>query len=503
MATMTQADIDAIRNGQGAFQSGQADAFVIGSDIFANNPSLMGRYYSRNRQKMTTLQKMRMFFPGRLSTSPSSSPIIGHYEGIDMRNTVTISAITAGSAANEAVLTIDPADVYTETPYGAPAPVTRTRPRIKDTIQVTAGGPLYVVIAKSANQQQITIKSFDSAAPSAEITPGTTVVVGAPIKSEGTDQIAPLRKLRARYENGFWISPETDVVTGSHLTSRGDARMLEDGRIYLEGIKDAEFRSEANKSDVWLFGQQVATGNSIGMYSEPLGENTYLTGTQGLLDYAEMLGETIEVDPAGMTFDDFYGLVNVYHDLGINVETLMMFLGSNLNAKVEAAWSTRIDYSWVIGVSDQYVPQDARSYWGTSEDQIRGAFVNLGINGAVIDNVKFLKTSVPEFNDGRARGAIGYKDWGVIAPFGYAPTLDGPEIPMMGYQYRGVSGYSRENEVWVKTGAGNSSILTGTTFANLYKTSQWDAAQFFLRWEIAPEFAGGDQYIVLQPATGS
>lgn len=503
MATMSQSDIDLIKQGQGAFQSGQADAFVIASDIFANNPSLMGRYYARNRQKMTTLQKLRMFYPGRISTSPSSSPIIGHYEGIDMRNTFTISAIAAGSSTKQAVLTIDPSDRYIETPDGAPAAVTRTRPRVKDTIKVVAGGDTYVVVAKSADQTQITVESFSGLAPSAEISAGTIAVVGAPIKSEGTDQIAPLRKIRARYQNRFWISPETDVVTGSHLTSRGDARMLEDGRIYLEGIKDAEFRSEHNKSWVWLFGEQVATGNSIGMYSDPLQENTYLSGTQGLLDYAAMLGETIEVDAAGMTEADFYGIVNIYHDLGISVDTLMAFLGSNLNQKVESALRDRIDYSWVIGVSDQYVPNDAKPYWGTSEDQIRGAFVNLGINGFVIDNVKFLKTAAPEFNDGRSAGAIGYKDWGVIAPFGYAPTLDGPEIPIMGYQYRGVPGYSRENEVWVKTGAGNSSILTGTTFSQLYKTSEWDAAQFFLRWEIAPEFAGGDQYILLQPAAGS
>lgn len=503
MATMSQGDIDLIKNGGGSFQSGQADAFVIGSELFANNPSYLGRYYSRNRQRMTTLQKIRMFFPGRVSTSASSSPVIGHWEGVDMRNTVTISAISAGSQTNEAVLTIDPADRYTETPMGAPAPVTRTRPRVKDTIEAVAGGDRYVVVAKSADQTQITVQSFSGEAPSAEISTGMVVRVSAPIKSEGTDQIAPLRKLRARYTNNFWISPETDVVTGSHLTSRGGATLLEDGRIYLEGIKDAEFRSEYNKSDVWLFGKGVEEGVSIGMYSDPLQENTYLTGTQGLLDYASMLGEEVEVDAAGMTVDDFYAIINNYHDLGVNVETLMAFLGSGLNRKVESALADYINYSWVIGVSDQYVPSDARSYWGNSQDEIQGSFVNLGINGFVLDGVKVLKTSAPEFNDGRNAGAIGYKEWGVIAPFGYMPTLDGPEIPMMGYQYRGADGYSRESELWVKTGAGNSSILTGTQFNQIYKTSQWDAAQFFLRWEIAPEFAGGDQYTVLRPAAGS
>lgn len=502
MATMSAADIAAIKGRQGAFQSGQADAFVTGTELFTTNPSYLGKYYARNRKRLTTLAKIRAFFPGRLATSASDSPIIGHFEGIDMRDTVLISAITPGSQTNQAILTIDPSDRYTETPEGAPAPVTRTRPRRMDTIEAVAGGDRYVVVAKSADQTQITIESFSGLAPSTEITPGMVVRVAAPIKSEGTEQIAPLRKLRARYTNRFWISPETDVVTGSHLTSRGGWQMLEDGRIYLEGVKDAEFRSEYAKSDVWLFGKQVEEGVSIGMFSEPLGENTYLTGTQGLLDYARMIGEEIEVDPAGLTLDDFYFITNLYHDMGLGIDTAMGLFGSNLNQKVEQAFD--INYSWVIGVSDRYVPADARPYWGNTPDEIQNAFVSLGINGFEVNGVKFLKTMAPEFNDVRGAGAIGYKDWGILVPFGYMPTYGGKEeIPTMGYQYRGTQGYSRENELWVKTGAGNSSILTGTQFSQLTKSSQWDAAQFFLRWEIAPEFAGGDQYITFVPGSGS
>lgn len=499
MATMTPADVEAIKGAQSGFQSGQADAFVMASDLFQNNPSYLGQFYNRNNRKMTTLAKIRNFFPGRLTTSPSSSPIIGHYEGIQMRDTVKISAIAAGATANQAVLTIDDADVYTETVDGAPAPVTRTRPRVKDTIEAVAGGDRYVVIAKSADQKQITIQSFSGDNPNVEIAAGAIVKVGAPITSEGTDSIAPLRKLRARYTNRFWISPENDVVTGSHLTSRGGWYYLPDGRIYVEGIQDAEIRSEYNKSEVWLLGKEVAQGQSIGMYSDPLKENTYLSGTQGLLDYSMMLGEIFDVPASGMTIDDFYFITNILHDLGLGIDVLMGILGSGLNEKIERGIQEYINYTWVIGVSDQYIPNDAKPYWGNTPEQIQGGWVNLGINGFEVNGVKFLKTAAPEFNDARGGGAIGYKEWGLWMPFGYMDTMDQGQIPRLGYEYRGVPGYSRENELYVVTGAGNSSILTGTKFNQLVKSSEWDAAQFYLRWEIAPHFAGGDQFLVMRP----
>lgn len=503
MATMSTADINAIKNHQSGFQSGQADAFVLGTELFANNPSYLGQYYARNGRKITTLSKMRSFFPGRLTTAASDSPIIGHWEGIDMRNTFGVKSITAGGQTDTATIVIADDDVYTERPDGAPADVTRTRPRIKDTIEAVAGGNRYVVTAKSADQKTITVRSFDGTAPAGEISIGMTLRVGAPITSEGTDDIAPLRKLRAKYTNRFWISPEKDVVTGSHLTSRGGYHMLADGRIYLEGIRDAEIRSEYNKSDVWLFGKQVENTAGIGMYSDPLKENTYLSGTQGLLDYALMLGEEVEVDPAGMTEEDFYAITQSYHDNFVGVDTVMGFFGSGLNQVVEEALASKINYTWVIGVSDQYVPADAKPYWGNDAGSIQGAFLSLGINGFEMNGIKFLKTAAPEFNDKYGAGAVGYKNWGILSPMGSLDDINGVAVPRLGYEYRGTQGYSRENELYVITGAGNSSILTGTQFNQLTKSSKWDAAEFFLRWEIAPHFAGGDQMTVLRPATGS
>lgn len=499
MANMTPADIAALKNGQSGYEGGQADAYVLGTELFKSNPSYLGRYYNRGNKKMTTLSKINLFFPGRLSTAPSDSPVIGHLEGVHMRDTFKVSAIAAGSTTNEAIITVDPADQYDR--QAERGPVTKqVRARVQDTLEFVAGGDKYVVVAKPTSTT-LTIRSFSGTAPSAEITVGATARVGAPIKSEGTDQIAPLIKNRVRWENRFWISDETDVVTGSHLTSR--SRILPDGRIYLEGVRDAELRLEYAKSDIFLFGQMVADTVAIGMYSEPLKDTTYLSGTQGLLDYADMVGEEIFIDAAGMTIDDLYAITNIYHDNNFGVDKVLGLFGSNLNQKFDTALADKLNYTWVVGVSDQYVPADARPYWGNTPDEIQGQFMSIGFNGLELNGITFLKTAAPEFNDGGGAGAIGYKDWGVITPFSYIPMEQGNDIPAIGYQYRGTDGYSRENELWVVTGAGNRSILTGTQFSQISKSSEWDAAMYYLRTEIAPEFAGGDQYILVKPNPGS
>lgn len=504
MSTIDQATIDAIKNGQANFEVGVSDQLLIPTEAFSNNPNFLGKLFKRNNKAIPLLTKMRTFFPGRLSTSESSSPIIGHSEEITLRNTFKVSSITAVSG-NKATIVIDNADVYTYRPDGAPADVTKTRPRVKDTIYAVAGGDAYVVTAKSADQKTITIESFSGSAPASEILSGQVVRVGAPINSEGSNQIAPLFKHWGRYQNRFWISPETSIVSGSNLTSRGMFEILPDGRIYSQAIEDMDIRSAAAKSDVWLFGKQVES--TISQYSEPLSENMYLHGTQGLLDYTKMIGEEIEYDPVvGWALEDFYDITNIYHDMGSNVSTVMGLFGSSLNRKIEEGLRSKLNYSWVMGVSDQFVPANAKSYWGNSESEIQGAFLNLGINGFDLDGITFLKTAVGEFNDVHNAGALGYKDWGIIVPMSYTKIKYGSKessIPTMGYQYRGADGYSRENEMWVITGAGNKSILTGTKFTELNKSSEWDAAQFHMRWEIAPEFSGGDQFALIKPVQGS
>lgn len=296
-----------------------ADTFVLDSEIIKDHPNLLRTYFQRANRRMTSLRKFGLIFPGRLNKNESHSPFTSHYEKGQIKDTITVGTITAGTTAGTAVITLTPDDIET-TDNGYGQTYTLSRPRVKDTIQATAMGVLYRVIEKTANQQTITIESFNGADPLDEIEVGQVLFVGAPIQGEGMDQNAPLQPIRQKYTNTFWITPETDVVTGSHLTTKvGFDVVPGSGQLFLEGLHDMSTRAEYNKGNIWLFGQQAEQG-ALTDYSELIQQNVGVPGTQGLLDYARMMGGEILIDPNDFGLEDMYEIAAMYHDMVIGTD---------------------------------------------------------------------------------------------------------------------------------------------------------------------------------------
>lgn len=510
MATMNQADIDYLK-GQGPshIEQAGADTFVLDSEIIKDHPRLLNQYFQSYGRKMTTLRKFGLIFPGRLNTSPSESPFTSHYEKAAQRDLVTVDSIVAGSDAGTAVITLSPDDVVSiDNGYGLT--YTQSRPRVKDTLQATAMGVLFRIIAKSADQSEITVQSFDGSDPLDEIEAGQVLTIGAPIQGEGMDQNRPLRPRRVKYTNTFWITPETDVVSGSHLTTRVSFDVVPgSGLLFLEGLGDMVTRAEYNKGNIWLFGQQAAQGSMID-YSELLGENVGVPGTQGLLDYARQMGGEVLIDPNDFGLDDMYALAAEYHDQVIGTSEILLGQGYRINAALERNLSSLLNYNWVIGVSDRYIAESAKSNWGDplNEDSMRGAWLSLGFTGFSLGQFTFLQTAIPEFNDSRGPGAIGYADFMISMPFGKTEVYDQAGgsnlIPYFGYEYRGTAGYARENELWMKAGAGSAAIINSKTrFNGLTKTDEWDGVSFYERTEMAPHFARGDAFRIFRPTGAS
>lgn len=502
---MTPADVN-LAKGQGPshVQGGYGDAFLLGTQILADKPNLLNTYFQRNGRKMTTLRKLGLLFPGRLNTKPSSSPTTSHYEKVRWKNTVQILSIASGTAANEAVLTLDPSEVVTDTVSETNQTYTTSRPRKGETLQAVAGGVRYRIIDKPA-VNQIVIKAFDNTDPASEISGGQTVFIGASIKGEGTGQIKPLRARRVRYENTFWITDDTDAVTGTHMTTKvAFTPVPGSNSLWLEGLEDMEMRAEWAKGDIWLNGQQ-STGNNLEEYSQILEENVSMLGTQGLIPYIQQMGQEFYYDPNDWTEDDMYALAEYYHDINLGTGRVILLQGYGINRTIEKSMGSKLNYDWVMGVSDQYIKESQRVNWAdpiSREYNPKGAFVNLGIQGFALGQFEFLQTAIPEFNDGDGLGAIGYRDWMIAAPFGLANVEGNDSIPYLGYEYRGSDGYSRELELWVQSGAGTARVVTSAAdvpSVNYGKTSEYDGNRYFVRSEIAPHFALGEQFALFMP----
>lgn len=483
--------------------SGSGDAFLLGSELFKENPFMLNKYYKQSGRDMTTLQKIKAFFPGRLQTKASYSPTTGHWEKPRWNKTITVGSITQGSESNEAVITLTQADMVTDTAANGITYV-RSRPRVTETLQVQAGGIHYWITEKdtTVNPHKITVKSADNSSPLDAFVPGSKAVIGPPTKGEGTGQVGPLVPRRYRYENTFVIIDETDAVSGSHMTSTARFQPVPGSNLlFLEGLQDMEKRHQYGKGYKWLFDDQVTPNNWV-QESPILRENVAISGTQGLIAFIKQSGREFVYDPADFELEDLYALSNYYHDINIGTSEILLIQGYSINQLIERAYGGKLNYEWVIGVSDKYISESMRHNWGKAYDgntNPQGAFINLGISGFALGQFTFMQTASPEFNDMYGPGAIGYKDWMIAAPWGNA-AVDGADIPYLGYEYRGSDGYSREDEVWTRSGAGNARIARQSDF---YKTSENDGTEFFERSEIAAHFALGEQFALFTPESTS
>lgn len=484
-------------------ESASADAFILGSDLLKENPNLLNKYFKQGSRQMTTLQKLGSLGFGKgVTKSASDSPYTGHYEKPRVKTTFTVGQIIgAGSAANELVIELAASDMVTSATGSI-----QSRPRETETVQFVAGGRTYLIIDKdiTTNPHRITVKAdqtgFD---PEDEIIEGGVGSIFGTIKAEGTGQPKSLRPRRYKYQNTFWITADTDVVTGTNLTTTIKWNPVPGSNLlWMEGLRDMEMRNENSKGNIWMFGRQTDANNWT-QYSDVFEENASIAGTQGLVEFIQQNGYDFQYDPTDFGVEDLRALANYFHDINLGTSDIMLLQGYNVNQLIETSMADKLNYNWVIGVSDRAIADSVSKNWGVGEDRkynAEGAFINLGITGFALGQYTFMQTSAPEFNNAQGQGAIGYKDWMIAAPFGMASVEGDDNVPYIGYEYRGSNGYNRENEVWTKSGAGNRAI---TGRSDLYKTSELDGCFFYVRSEIAPHFALGEQFAIFRPEGSS
>lgn len=473
-------------------ESAQGDVFVLGSTLLQDNPQLLSTYFKESGYAPTTLSKIKMFGMGSPVEKGAEGPIIGHYEKPRPKDLFTVGDIISVDA-NQITVELSAEDMLVQT-NNVVGTTIFSRPRVTEVYQFAINGTKYRIIEKNrtVNPHQITLE-----ADSAGVDPNDDIVVGSvasfisTVSGEGTGQPEPLRTVQYKYENTFWIAKNTDVTSGTHLTTTAPFQVVPGSRlIYMEGLRDAEMLMEQQKGHVWMFGTKATAWTD---YSDPLKSEVPIPGTQGLIDYTLENGEEFEYDDADFDAEDLYAISNYYHDIRVPSQEIMLIQGYNVNQKIEKFFSDKYNYNWVVGVSDRYMREGVRNARNADQSGMfseEGLFVNLGVKGFTLGNYTYLQTSAPELDYMGGAGAIGGKDWMLGVPFGFAGVA-ADNKPYIGYRWRGTDGYSRENELWMNGGAGGDRVV---------KSSEFDVKNTYMRSEIAPEFALGEYFIIMHPA---
>lgn len=480
---------------------GYSDHFILGSTLLQDYPNLLDTYFKNGGKSVPFLNKITAM--GFVHKKESDSPLTGHYEKPRTKNNFGISAIitspgapVAGKAIVIAILATDMISV-TDT---LGTTTLMSRPRIGENYKF-GDGNVYRVMDKNTttNPHQLTLRPRKST-----VDPTVGIVVGAKNfylnidKGEGTKQPKGLRANRFKYQNGFTIIPETDIVSGSNQTTRVSFKPVDgkDNLLYLEGVEDTEIRFEQAKSNWFLWSE---TSDQLTDYSAILDETVPLIGSEGLIPYIKTAGKVFNfTDVDSYDIDDVFALSNYYHDLAVGTEAVMILAGRNMiNRKdlflKEFNDNTNISYT----IANKYMSgamANAKAMDPTFDSN--AMFFSLDFAGYKIGHINFIVTPLTEFNDVTGAGNLGMKDVQLAFPIGMFQSEDKSMVPYVGLEWRAVDGYSRYNEVWSTSGAGR--ITTQGAFT---KALEDDATALYMRSEISQHFALGIQMVIQKPST--
>lgn len=482
-------------------QGGYSDHFILGTTLLADYPNLLSTYFRNGGKKVPFLNKIKAMGFVKGNMKASDSPVTGHYEKPRTKNFFGISAIitspgspVAGKAIVVAILATDMLSITDS--FGN---VTRSsRPRVGENYKF-GDGNIYRVIAKdqTQNPHQITLQPRLST-----VDPTVGVVVGAknfyinPDKGEGTKQIKPLKGSRFKYQNGFTIIDETEVVSGSNQTTKVAFKPVpgKDNLLYLEGIEDTEIRHEEAKSNFFIWS---TVSDQLTDYSALLDETVQLKGSEGLIPFIQSAGKILTfTDVDSYDIDDAFAVSNYYHDLAVGTDTVMFLSGRNLINRKDIFMKDFLDNTMVsYTVANNYMKEGMRAAKTLDPTFTNEAmFMSLDFNGYRLGQINVIVTALAEFSDIYSAGNLGYKDVQIGFPIGMFQSEDKSMVPYVGLEWRGVDGYSRENEIWSTSGAGRISSMGTFT-----KALEDDGTNLFMRSEIAPHFGLGIQMIIQKP----
>ena len=416
-----------------------------------------------------------------------------HYEEAFRHNSVTVR-LTAGTVTAGQV-TVELFTIQTASLFGGTSD-TGIIVRRGDVIMMADGTLAYVQATNAEDltsgvcgTNQIMLIPFSSSGFLTDIS-GTGVdiecaIVGN-IYQEGTVQPAGLSPDLHEYSNTVMILKESFEVTGSEATNvvyfKVENENMGSGYLwYLKGEQDTYKRFMDYAEIMMVVGQDVSNTTSI-ITSDGTTEvaaaamNTKFNGTEGLLDFIETKGQSMDLGAASITMADFDNAV----------KSLDKYRGAKENA-LYAGINLSLD------IDDLLASQSAVSAGGANYGTFNNSkdmAINLGFNSFTRGGYTFHKKTYDLFNHPKLLGASGmnFPGYGMVIPMDTRrDAKSGESIPSLRLRYKAVPGYSREMEHW----------LTGSAVLK-NKTNTTDNLQSHYRTERGFEGFAANRYLLLK-----
>lgn len=469
-------------------------------------PAAMTNYFVRHGSRPSYKMKLKALGFSR----GFSTPTVAHYEKSWRTNLTRFSAVVTPSAGvnTPVVLTIDPTTTRVD---GAgrrlhplikgqilEAPISRVQ-AIVDNI-VPSGGNINVTLRPLSITTDLAthfVINTDYASPTRQDTEGSGLPasrIGFFYRYSNTSQIIKSAQLASGTEhtNEAYFSVE-------HISVPDGNGSFKRGALCVDFDKDMLDDYERNVSGALLFGKQTTA--TIANSDTGLGYATNVKTTEGLIEWVSNHGYTDTYTPTTYALQDFNNLAVLMEQEWTTTREFTMWTGQLLHNEIEdmlkAAFNTvhSSDIYFDLGYKGRVGDGDTMPLERADDYGVRVGFQRLGKAG-----FDWNLATMHEFNHGQGFGSAGYNynQMAVILPTGKLRNTqsDGSgNLPFIGYRYKEMGSYKRENIVGYFGGAGSEGI-NGVRYAS----NQYDVAQSYIITEIAAHHACPNTTVIQRPA---
>lgn len=472
-------------------QGGHAD-FMLRSDYLRQTPQAYAQYLKTYGGKFTFMDMLQSLGNSNIQTRSQAhqSPFYDYYfEDEDTRRFTIGSVVTPQTdPGDDIVVALAAAEMITINGRRT------SRPR-KDEVVIDKNRKNWSIKAKNinTNPHQLTLTPKDSTTALTGASNDRFIIIG-PSYAEGTGQPKGLITDYGQYTNRFAIMKETDITTGTNMTTKQPWAPIRDlqGYAYLKGIERTEIRFNENKSMMMVHGQ-LGDGNVLQSVPD-FDTDAASDDTEGLLQAFFTSGKGMSYDKAtGYDLADLQRVTAFYRNRRLPQADILALQGGGVASLIASSLFDMFKtYDMSSFLSKKYMNRfkysSAERY--TAEDY----FLEIGFRGVKIDGYNILFREITELNGLAGQGYTAGYDYEGLQLFLPISTVRDPknkvDIPTIQALHRGqeVGGYQRSMELWNTGGAGP-----------IRKTDEWDVQRTFLRSEFLLALAG-HKWLVYQEA---
>lgn len=443
-----------------------------------------------------------------------ATPTIGHYEEPWIEDVIKVkSIITASSGAGtNVVIELDDSNMYNSGVTVSGVARKGSYPQKGDTFELYDRTKVYVVSKDvTTDPHRITIRPVKAAVDLAgKITVGDEYGIGEPLFAENTGLPSGRQPRIMKYANEFSLLKSATKATGFELTNAiyhetipGDAGSV-GGSIYIKVKYDEMRRHEKNKGHALLFGQTI---DNITDTATESGVDTPVISTEGFVEFALTSGAIDEYTVGSLALDDLYVVSNVYYDervLPIGSPDVMAWTGPEYGQEMEQTFTQTLVQNPIYTV-DRIIEGyggylKSQSYAESLDHKETDATLSFGYSAVQVNGIIFHFKRLDELGDTRRFGGYGYpyRNYAMYTPLMWKEDLltPGRKRATVGYEYKQLGPYSRENVVGTLAGAG----VGGSNTPYGPAVNEYDSMKGFMLSHIAGHFAVGNAIVTQRPS---